>query len=335
MRFFSSERDHAGWLAGRGGSPSAATASAVPVAKLSIVAARHGGRCDIDPDGARAVGTPIGGAPSLISERKGRLHVIEETDRHLAPIALFCSMPASAGRLLYRCRFNAGGPPMKPWSRAWAFLNGHVYAARIESLGEGSRRRLFPHNRSPRRDCSRRWKPLPLLAPNTPGGLAKPRNLAQGHGIQGFHPVPAGRRHQHLCARSRMAPQSPATASLTPEQVAQDFWPWPRAGDVGDPAASQFLRLHRTRPRITTADRRHAKIQAKMRYILELKSKSPLMVGTRTTASSTISRGPILESAQSSLLMIKSPIPLWRLKQPAPPYLPSPRSGACRCAKPR
>ena len=46
---------------------------------------------DIDPGGARAVATPIGGAAFKcdVGKEKDVLHVIEETEHQFGPIALF------------------------------------------------------------------------------------------------------------------------------------------------------------------------------------------------------------------------------------------------------
>jgi NAD(P)-dependent dehydrogenase (short-subunit alcohol dehydrogenase family) len=57
---------------------------------------------DIDPDGARAVATPIGGAAFKcdVGKEKDVHHVIEETEHQFGPIALFCSNAGIGGYFL-------------------------------------------------------------------------------------------------------------------------------------------------------------------------------------------------------------------------------------------
>src|ERR1700737_1330384 len=87
---------------------------------------------DIDPDGAGAVATPIGGAAFKcdVGKEKDVLHVIEETEHQFGPIALFCSN-AGIGGGFAPLSVNAGGTSDEPWSRSWAVhVMVHVYAAR-------------------------------------------------------------------------------------------------------------------------------------------------------------------------------------------------------------
>ena len=87
---------------------------------------------DIDPDAARAVATPIGGAAFKcdVGKEKDILHVIEETEHQFGPIALFCSN-AGIGGGFDPLSVNAGGTSDEPWSRSWAVhVMAHVYAAR-------------------------------------------------------------------------------------------------------------------------------------------------------------------------------------------------------------
>src|SRR2546421_11207832 len=87
---------------------------------------------DIDPDGARAVSTPIDGAAFKcdVGKEKDILHVIEETEHQFGPIALFCSN-AGIGGGFDPLSTNAGGTSDEPWSRSWAVhVMAHVYAAR-------------------------------------------------------------------------------------------------------------------------------------------------------------------------------------------------------------
>src|SRR3982074_1413993 len=61
--------------------------------------AARGGLADIDPRGARAVATPIGGAAFKcdVGKEKDVLHVIEETEHQFGPIALFSSNAGIGG----------------------------------------------------------------------------------------------------------------------------------------------------------------------------------------------------------------------------------------------
>ena len=82
---------------------------------------------DIDPAGARAVATPIGGAAFKcdVGKEKDILHVIEETEHQFGPIALFCS---NAGIVV------PGGADASDeiWRRSIDVnVMAHVYAARI------------------------------------------------------------------------------------------------------------------------------------------------------------------------------------------------------------
>src|SRR6201990_1114230 len=99
---------------------------------------------DIDPDGARAVATPIGGAAFKcdVAQEKDVLHVIEETERQFGPIALFCSN-AGIGAGFDPLSENDGGHSAEPFMRSFAVhVMAHVYAARhlvprYKARGEG------------------------------------------------------------------------------------------------------------------------------------------------------------------------------------------------------
>src|SRR2546430_1116061 len=67
---------------------------------------------DIDPDGARSVSTPIGGAAFKcdVGKEKDILHVIEVTEHQFGPIALFC--------------FNSGIRDLSPEQVAQDVLKG-------------------------------------------------------------------------------------------------------------------------------------------------------------------------------------------------------------------
>src|SRR5438046_8925443 len=73
---------------------------------------------DIDPDGSRAVATPIGGAAFKcdVGREKDILHVIEETEPQFGPIPLFCPNSGS-GRGFGPLSRTAGGTSDGPRSR--------------------------------------------------------------------------------------------------------------------------------------------------------------------------------------------------------------------------
>src|SRR6267154_6211302 len=70
---------------------------------------------DINPDGARTVATPIGGAAFKcdVGKEKDVLHVIEETERQFGAIALFCSNAGIGGGFDPKSE-NAGGTSDEP-----------------------------------------------------------------------------------------------------------------------------------------------------------------------------------------------------------------------------
>jgi NAD(P)-dependent dehydrogenase (short-subunit alcohol dehydrogenase family) len=79
---------------------------------------------DIDPASARAVANLIGGAVFKcdVGKEKDVLHVIEETEHQFGPIALFCSMPASAAASI-RCRSMPAGPRTSPGRAVGPFMS--------------------------------------------------------------------------------------------------------------------------------------------------------------------------------------------------------------------
>src|ERR1700741_3432288 len=66
---------------------------------------------DINPDGARAVATPINGAAFKcdVGKEKDILHVIEATEQQFGPIALFCSNAGIGGGLHPQSEQTGGG----------------------------------------------------------------------------------------------------------------------------------------------------------------------------------------------------------------------------------
>src|SRR5438128_10126233 len=71
---------------------------------------------DIDPDGSRAVATPIGGAAFKcdVGREKDILHVIEETESQFGPITLFC-YNAGIGGVFSPLSVNVGGTSDDTW----------------------------------------------------------------------------------------------------------------------------------------------------------------------------------------------------------------------------
>src|SRR3954471_8003999 len=179
---------------------------------------------DIDPAGARAVATPIGGAgfQSDVGKEKGILHVIDENERQVGPIALFCSN-AGIGGGFDPLSENAGGVSDEPWSRSWAVhVMAHVYAARhliprMKARGGG----YFLNTISAAGLLSQVGSPAYSTTKHAAVGFAE--NLAISHKADGI-------KVSILCpqgvdtAMLRSIPKGPQSGDgdLTPEQVAQD-----------------------------------------------------------------------------------------------------------------
>ena len=179
---------------------------------------------DIDPDGARAVATPIGGAAFKcdVGKEKDVLHVIEETEQKFGPIALFCSN-AGIGGGFDPLSVNAGGSSDEPWSRSWAVhVMAHVYAARhliprMKARGGG----YFLNTISAAGLLSQVGSPAYSTTKHAAVGFAE--NLAISHRADGI-------KVSILCPQGvdtnmlRSIPKGPQSGDgdLTPEQVAQD-----------------------------------------------------------------------------------------------------------------
>src|ERR1700709_1577153 len=87
---------------------------------------------DLDLVNAQAVAASVEGAAFKcdVGQEKDIVHLIEETERTLGPIALFCSN-AGIGGGFDPMSENAGGSSDVPWARSWAIhVMAHVYAAR-------------------------------------------------------------------------------------------------------------------------------------------------------------------------------------------------------------
>ena len=179
---------------------------------------------DIDPAGARAVATPIGGAAFKcdVGKEKDVLHVIEETERQFGPIALFCSN-AGVGGGFDPLSENVGGDSDEPWSRSWAVhVMAHVYAARhliprMKARGEG----YFLNTVSAAGLLSQVGSPAYSTTKHAAVGFAE--NLAISHRADGI-------KVSILCPQGvdtnmlRSIPKGPQSGDgdLTPEQVAID-----------------------------------------------------------------------------------------------------------------
>ena len=201
---------------------------------------------DIDPDGARAVATPIGGAAFKcdVGKEKDVQHVIEETEHQFGPIALFCSN-AGIGGGFDPLSVNAGGNSDEPWSRSWAVhVMAHVYAARhliprMKARGGG----YFLNTISAAGLLSQVGSPAYSTTKHAAVGFAE--NLAishkadnikvsilcpQGVDTNMLRSIPKGPQSGDgdLCARAGGAGRAEGTG----------------AGNVRDPAASAGARLH-------------------------------------------------------------------------------------------
>jgi NAD(P)-dependent dehydrogenase (short-subunit alcohol dehydrogenase family) len=179
---------------------------------------------DIDPAGARAVATPIGGAAFKcdVGKEKDVLHVIEETERQFGPIALFCSN-AGIGGGFDPLSENAGGNSDEPWSRSWAVhVMAHVYAARhlvprMKARGGG----YFLNTISAAGLLSQVGSPAYSTTKHAAVGFSE--NLAISHKADGI-------KVSILCPQGvdtdmlRSIPKGPQSGDgdLTPEQVAKD-----------------------------------------------------------------------------------------------------------------
>ena len=179
---------------------------------------------DIDPAGARAVATPIGGAAFKcdVGKEKDILHVIEETERQFGPIALFCSN-AGIGGGFDPLSANAGGDSDEPWARSWAVhVMAHVYAARhlvprFKARGGG----YFLNTISAAGLLSQVGSPAYSTTKHAAVGFAE--NLAISHRADGI-------KVSILCPQGvdtnmlRSIPKGPQSGDgdLAPEQVAQD-----------------------------------------------------------------------------------------------------------------
>ena len=201
---------------------------------------------DIDPDGARAVATPIGGAAFKcdVGKEKDILHVIEETEHQFGPIALFCSN-AGIGGGFDPLSVNAGGSSDEPWQRSWAVhVMAHVYAARhliprMKARGGG----YFLNTISAAGLLSQVGSPAYSTTKHAAVGFAE--NLAISHKADNI-------KVSILCPQGvdtnmlRSIPKGPQSGDgdLSPEQVAQDVLKGLEAGNLRDPAAPAGARLH-------------------------------------------------------------------------------------------
>ena len=179
---------------------------------------------DIDPDGARAVATPIGGAAFKcdVGKEKDILHVIEESEHQFGPIALFCSN-AGIGGGFDPLSVNAGGSSDEPWQRSWAVhVMAHVYAARhliprMKARGGG----YFLNTISAAGLLSQVGSPAYSTTKHAAVGFAE--NLAISHKADNI-------KVSILCPQGvdtnmlRSIPKGPQSGDgdLSPEQVAQD-----------------------------------------------------------------------------------------------------------------
>lgn len=179
---------------------------------------------DIDPDGARTVATPIGGAAFKcdVGKEKDIHHVIEETEHQFGPIALFCSN-AGIGGGFDPMSVNAGGNSDEPWQRSWAVhVMAHVYAARhliprMKARGGG----YFLNTISAAGLLSQVGSPAYSTTKHAAVGFAE--NLAISHKADNI-------KVSILCPQGvdtnmlRSIPKGPQSGDgdLAPEQVAED-----------------------------------------------------------------------------------------------------------------
>ena len=179
---------------------------------------------DIDEAGARAVAASIDGAAFScdVAKESDILHVIEETERHFGPIALFCSN-AGIGGGFDPLSVNAGGTSDEPFARSWAIhVMAHVYAARhliprYKARGGG----YFLQTISAAGLLSQVGSPAYSTTKHAAVGFAE--NLAISHRADGI-------KVSILCPQGvdtnmlRAIPKGPQSADgdLSPEEVARD-----------------------------------------------------------------------------------------------------------------
>lgn len=179
---------------------------------------------DIDESGARAVAGAIDGAALRcdVANEEDILNVIEETERQLGPIALFCSN-AGIGGGFDPLSTNAGGTSDEPFERSWAIhVMAHVYAARhlvprYKARGGG----YFLNTVSAAGLLSQVGSPAYSTTKHAAVGFAE--SLAISHRADGI-------KVSILCPQGvdtkmlRAIPKGPQSADgdLSPEQVARD-----------------------------------------------------------------------------------------------------------------
>lgn len=180
--------------------------------------------CDLDGERATAVAQSIGGAAFQcdVGQEKDIQHVIEQTERHYGPIALFCSN-AGIGGGFDPMSPNAGGTSDEPWSRSWAIhVMAHVYAARhliprMKARGGG----YFLNTISAAGLLSQVGSPAYSTTKHAAVGFAE--NLAISHRADNI-------KVSILCPQGvdtnmlKNIPKGPQSndGNLSPEQVAQD-----------------------------------------------------------------------------------------------------------------
>src|SRR4051812_10304942 len=179
---------------------------------------------DLDLVNAEAVAASIDGAAFKcdVGQEKDVRHLIEETEAHFGPIALFCSN-AGIGGGFDPITENAGGTSDEPWARSWAIhVMAHVYAARhliprYRERGGG----YFLNTVSAAGLLSQVGSPAYSTTKHAAVGFAENLAIAhRAHGIKVSILCPQGVDTDML----KNIPKGPQSndGNLSPQQVAQD-----------------------------------------------------------------------------------------------------------------
>ncbi len=179
---------------------------------------------DLDEERAKLVAASVGGVAFKcdVSQESELKHVIDETEKTIGPIGLFCSN-AGIGGGFDPHTLNAGGAPDEVWARSWGIhVMAHVYAARhlvprMIERGGG----YFLNTVSAAGLLSQVGSPVYSTTKHAAIGFAESLAIAhKAHGIKVSVLCPQGVATNMLRNLSD-GPQS-KDGNLTPDQVAQD-----------------------------------------------------------------------------------------------------------------
>lgn len=179
---------------------------------------------DLDGARAKAVADGIGGVAVTcdVAKEADIKSLIENTERDVGPIELFCSNAGIGGGFDPTCE-NAGGVDDGPWARSWAIhVMAHVYAARhlvplMRARGGG----YFLNTISAAGLLSQVGSPAYSTTKHAAVGFAESLAIAhKAHNIRVSMLCPQGVETNML----KGIPKGPQSndGNLSPDQVAQD-----------------------------------------------------------------------------------------------------------------